>query len=161
MKTSHTTAAALLGSISGMRSLSALAVFSHYLKYFSNKNIQDKRLGFVNSTGFALVSKLLAAGELAADKTPEIPDRITPTSVAGRAAAGALVGAAVFALDKHPLWKGALIGAGTAVASTYASFYARRYADQHTSLPDAAIGAIEDAVVLTGSAAVVKNTVKD
>lgn len=160
MRIGHTKAAVALGALSGMRTLSATAVFSHYLRY-NNLNIKDRKIKFLGSTGFAILSKILAAGEVAADKSSKIPDRVRPGGLSGRALSGALVGAAVYSLNRHQVWKGALVGAASALVSTVLSFYGRKFINQKTKLPDHTIGAVEDMVAVGGSIAVLEGVRQD
>ena len=80
----------------------------------------------------------LAAGELAADKTPVVPSRTLLPALAGRAGTGALSGRAVAGLP------GAAAGAAAAVASTYASGRARSLIVEKTGLPDPVVAMGED-----------------
>lgn len=156
MNIDHTKTTLILGVITGMRSLSGPALLTHYLRHFSNFKLKNHKLKFVTSAGFSIISKMLAAGEIAADKTPQIPDRIKPASLSGRALSGALVGTAVYAVNRQQIWKGALIGATSAVTSAFLSFYIRKFIDTETKIPDKVLGAVEDAVVVGGGLAAVK-----
>lgn len=71
---------------------------------------------------------LAAAGELAADKLPWVPDRTDLAPLAGRIASGALVGAAVAGRRGTSRLASAIAGALGAGASTFAMHRARREA---------------------------------
>jgi uncharacterized membrane protein len=92
-----------------------------------------------------------ATAELAMDKTSWIPARTRPLLAAGRAAAGAAVGATFARRHGRGLLPAALLGAGAALAGTFATYAARELARRRTGWPSAALGALEDAVVV-GSA---------
>lgn len=157
MNSEHTKTALVLGALSGLRTLSATAVLSHYLRYNSNLKIRNRRLKFLNSAGFALLSKLLATGEIAIDKSPNVPDRVRPGGLSGRALSGALVGAAIYSINKRRAWKGALIGATSALAATFLSFYTRKQIIRNTRIPDQVIGTVEDVIAVGGSVAVLES----
>jgi uncharacterized membrane protein len=115
-----------LGALTGMRSMAGPATLAYH------------RGGLARH-----VFTLLAAGEMLADKTPLVPDRIAPLPLAGRAALGAVVGGIV-AYDAHDnVVLGGLIGAAAAVATAHLAYRIR------TRLPvsNAVGGMIEDALV--------------
>lgn len=140
---------ALLGAIAGMRSMSAPAFATTYLR---QRKPETEAFPFrwlatpVASTLF----KLLAAGELAADKLPEMPARIEPGPLLGRAASGALCGATVSHVEDEPEAAGALLGAATAVVSAFAAYYLRKELVKTLALPDPLIALFEDTTVLGG-----------
>lgn len=89
-----------------------------------------------------------AAAELAADKTRWIPARTQPLPAAGRAAAGAALAATLASTTGRGALRAALLGAGAALAGTFASYGLRERARRWTGWPSAALGALEDAVVI-------------
>jgi uncharacterized membrane protein len=89
---------------------------------------------------------VLAAGELVGDKTPWVPARTDPPSLAGRTTSGALCGVV---LAGPP---GAAVGALAAAGSTFASYRARRALGELTGLPDPVIGVAEDGVAIAAAA---------
>jgi uncharacterized membrane protein len=115
-----------LGAITGMRSTAGAAT-----------------LAYEHGGAVSQVVGLLAAGELIADKTPFIGDRIDPGPLAARALLGAAVGAAVAYEERDNLLLGGLIGAATAIAVAHLAFHARR----RLPLSNPLAGALEDAVV--------------
>ena len=68
----------------------------------------------------------LAAGEMVADKTEAIGDRIDAVPLGGRAAMGALVGGLVARDHRTSIVAGALVGAAAAVAMTHVAYYLRK-----------------------------------
>ena len=116
-----------IGTITGMRSMSGAAA------------VAAQHGGLVKQ-GFAL----LAAGELAADKTALVGDRTDPLPLGGRAIMGALLGGWI-ARERHDsILLGALVGGATAVAATHLAYQLR------TRWPNATIatGLVEDAIVI-------------
>ena len=95
----------------------------------------------------ALITKLLAAGELVGDKLPMAPDRIAPGPLFGRVLSGALCGATLYAAGGNRIRIGALLGAVSAVAGAYGFYYLRHSVGQKFKVPDAMLGAAEDALV--------------
>jgi uncharacterized membrane protein len=94
----------------------------------------------------ARVLGVLAAGELAGDKIPGIPDRVALPPLLGRAAAGAAVGAVAAGRGRE--LAGAAVGAGAAVAGAFAGWYLRREAGRVTFLPDTGVAMMEDALAV-------------
>jgi uncharacterized membrane protein len=116
-----------IGTITGMRSMSGAAAVA-------------ARHGGPIGRGVAL----LAAGEMAADKTALVGDRTDPLPLAGRAMMGALLGGWIAREQHDSLLVGAALGAATAIAATHLAYQLR------TRWPNApaATGLIEDAIVI-------------
>ena len=116
-----------IGTITGMRSMSGAAAVA-------------ARHGGTIGRGVAL----LAAGEMAADKTPFIGDRTDPLPLAGRAMMGALLGGWIAREQHDSMLLGALLGGATAIAATHLAYQLRnRWPDA-----SAATGLVEDAIVI-------------
>ena len=116
-----------LGTVTGMRSMAGAATLA------------AQRGGFVRGA-----TAILAIGEMIADKTAAVGNRTDAGPQTGRAVMGALVGAFVAHEDGEPIWLGALVGAGTAVAATHLSYQWRR----RVPLPISLAGLLEDAIVI-------------
>lgn len=116
-----------LGALTGMRSMSGPAV-----------------LALRHGGALKAIVSLLAAGEMAADKTAVVGDRIDPIPLGGRALMGAVVGGVIAREDGASLLAGSLVGATVAVIAAHLAYRLR------TRLPmsSAAGGLLEDAVVL-------------
>ena len=116
-----------IGTITGMRSMSGAAAVAG-------------RHGGPVGRGIAL----LAAGEMAADKTPYVGDRTDPLPLAGRAFMGALLGGWIAREQHDSMLLGALLGGATAFAATHLAYQLRaRWPDATT-----ATGLVEDAIVI-------------
>jgi len=107
--------------------------------------------GARSMTGVAAISthapvKLLAAGELIADKTPSIPNRVDPAPLLGRVVAGALLGIAVGGRSGRNRREMAVVGGLIAFLSAHATFRMRRALSAH--LPAVSAALIEDAIVI-------------
>ena len=146
--------AALLGIVAGMRSMMAPAIVSRHFAGSSKDSLAQSPLQWMGSETAANVLTLAAAGELVGDKLPNTPNRTSPGALGGRTVIGGLCGAAVFLAEGESansapsVALGAAIGAGAAFASTFATFYLRRWVGQQTRLPDPAIAVVEDALAL-------------
>lgn len=116
-----------LGAITGMRSMAGAAT-----------------LAYEHGGAVSEVFALLAAGEMIADKTPFVGNRIDPGPLAGRALIGAAVGAAVAYEERDNLLLGGLLGAAAAIAAAHLAFHARKRLPVSTQVG----GAIEDALVM-------------
>jgi len=137
-----------LGILAGMRSSAAPVITSHILSHHHSRNLEHTALGVMQSDRVADTLKLIAIGEIIADKLPAAPDRIKPASIAARCISGALAGASVFKASGGKAVWGGLIGAATAAASTYGSFWMRKNAVKRTRIVDPIVGALEDALVI-------------
>jgi uncharacterized membrane protein len=139
--------AAAFGAIAGMRSMAAPALLSGRLAEVAKApDSTAERLLASRKAARALTA--LAVGEAVIDKIPGTPDRISPPLLLGRALTGALAGAALASFQGRRSTPGALAGAIGAVASSYAMFYLRQRVDRRVQLPDAAIGVLEDGLVM-------------
>ena len=115
-----------IGALTGMRSMAGPAA-----------------LALPQGGALGRIVGALAAGELAADKTSFVGNRIDTGPLAGRALIGAVVGGAVARESDSNVLVGAAVGAAAAVAAAHLAFRVRR------RLPAGiAGGLIEDAVVL-------------
>ncbi|MEP6713938.1 MAG: DUF4126 family protein [Terriglobia bacterium] len=122
--------AAGIGAVSGLRSFSGPA--------------------FVKDS---TVLKVLAAGELIADKLPFIPNRTETPSLVFRAASGAFCGYTICGkrASSATRWFAAMVGATAAVASAYGGFEYRR----RVKLPPLLAALLEDAVAVGTGRAVI------
>jgi uncharacterized membrane protein len=124
-----------LGAMSGMRSMSGPAVLA---------------INADEQTTLTRAVPVLAVGEMIADKTPFIGNRIDPLPLAGRAFMGAIVGGLIAREEDASIVLGGFIGAATAVLVAHLAYRARIYA--HDRLGTSA-GFIEDGVVVSMGAA--------
>jgi uncharacterized membrane protein len=148
--------AAGLGAVSGLRSVTGLAILSRELS--SRRGRSRGRLHRVlalPSTSHLLA--LMAAGEMLADKLPMIPARIAPLPLAGRMGMGAAAGAAAAEHRRDSLVAGALVGGAAAVAAAYAGYHARRALGRRLSLPDGVVAAAEDGITLTAASVLARS----
>ena len=115
-----------IGAITGMRSMAGAATLARH--------------GGVLKGATAL----MAAGEMAADKTSFVGNRTDAVPLVGRAAMGALLGALITRERHDGIVLGGLLGAATAVAAAHLAYQIR------TRLPLSTVagGMLEDAIVV-------------
>ncbi|MBD1392700.1 DUF4126 family protein [Mucilaginibacter glaciei] len=145
-----------LGAVAGMRATMAPAVASHYLSNHPDPALSRSSLRFIQLPVTAIVTKLLSVAEIAGDKIPNGPDRIILPQLLARVASGAFVGATIFKANRKSVFEGMILGGVSALAATYASFYARKYADKLPFLKEPFSGAVEDAVALGTGISILK-----
>jgi uncharacterized membrane protein len=87
---------------------------------------------------------LLAAGEMIADKTPFVGDRIEAAPLAARAVIGGIVGGVVAYEADDNVLIGGLLGASAAIAAAHLAYRLRK----RLPVSNPVGGAIEDAFVL-------------
>ena len=148
MKVNPYLAAAGLGVIAGMRSMSAPALVSDHFSRAPSARLAASPLRWLGAPGTAKILKLLALGEVGADKLPGIPARIEPGPLAARGVSGALAGGAVCVAAGESVAGGAVVGALAAVASSFAFYHLRRSLGEKSPVPDPVLASIEDALVL-------------
>ena len=138
--------AAALGAVAGMRSMLAPALFHRFAAQNKKEGIHSSAPTVFDSPHVGALLDVMALGELAVDKLPKTPSRLSPPSLVIRAASGALVGGALFAGGRKPSAAGAIVGGLAAVAASFAFYHLRQTLDKKTGLPDPAIALAEDAL---------------
>nr|MDQ3604327.1 hypothetical protein [Actinomycetota bacterium] len=102
----------------------------------------------LGSSRLSKVIVVMELGELVGDKLPKTPSRSALPPLLGRAASGALVGAAVFVSDGRRATTGAALGSTAAIVAALAGERLRALAVEKTGLLDPVIALAEDATVL-------------
>jgi len=136
----------LIGVVSGMRAMTPLAAVSDA----AHRGTLPDDNGAPPLLGHPLVAagtKLLAAGEMFADKLPSSPDRIIAPGIAGRVVTGAIAGAALAPRSQRGL--AAALGAAGAVGAAYLTFDARIRSMQRFG--QVSTGVVEDAIMLAAT----------
>ncbi len=137
-----------IGVVAGMRSASAPAFTSHYFANNPSLFLDASPLKGLGLTATAHVLKFMAGGELIADKLPFVPARTAPGPLDARAVSGGVCGAAVFLAAGEPAETGAVIGAASAVASSFLFMNLRRVIGKAAKLPDPVVALAEDGLML-------------
>ena len=136
-----------LGAISGLRSLSGPAFVSRAASR-GDLDLDSTVFAFLGSPRISKALVLMELGELVGDKLPATPSRTSPLPLLGRAASGALVGAAVFVSEGRRSSIGAALGSTAAIAAGFAGERLRALTVEKTGLPDPVVAFAEDATVL-------------
>ncbi|HVL66376.1 MAG TPA: hypothetical protein VM364_03845 [Vicinamibacterales bacterium] len=126
--------AVALGALSGMRSMAGMAALA--FRYRRRRSL----------------ASALALGEMVADKTPWVGNRIDPLPLGGRVVMGALMGGFVAQQSRESVLAGSLAGAAAAFVAAHLAYRARTRAP----LGAAAGGVLEDAVVAGAGAALAR-----
>ena len=150
---------AAIGALAGMRSMAAPAALSHALSR-SRRKPDGGVARILSSRVAAGILKVLAAGEIAADKHSATPARTDVAPLAGRAVIGSICAVAIAQRFRGPVLGSAVIGGASAVGAAYAAYYLRKMAGELLPVPDQALGAAEDLVVVSMGTAVA-NAVED
>ena len=148
--------AAGLGAVSGLRTFLAPALLGQAVQTQAIPKAGEP-FKFLMSETAANVASGLAAAELIGDKLPFTPDRTVAFALAGRAAAGAVVGGAICSsFRKRPFW-GAVAGVAGAIGAAYAGFYIRQALTKNGKLPDLLVALAEDAISAGGAIAILRS----
>lgn len=140
--------AAIIGLVAGMRSMMAPALVSRFLD--GRRKKEDAfPMRLLGHPWAPTITAMMAAGELIGDKLPMTPPRIEAPSLFGRAASGALCGAAIGIRHKTSVGATTLVGGAAAVASTYAMYHLRRAMGERLNIPDVAVAVGEDALAIS------------
>lgn len=146
-----------LGAISGLRSMSGPAFLSRAAAQ-GHIPLDGTNFAFLGSPRVSKALLVAELGELLGDKLPITPSRTALPPLLGRAAAGALVGAALFASEERRTAAGAAVGSTVAVAAAFAGERVRALAGERLGLPDLLVALAEDAVILLGGSRLLKDT---
>lgn len=138
-----------LGIVAGMRSMTPPALLAHELHRTGSRNLDGTPLQFLATPQAAAVTPILAVSEIIADKTPWIPDRISPPGLIARSVSGALVGAALCSGDEDQPLVGAVLGSVSALAAAFAAYHLRKRLGEE-GIPDPVLAVLEDALAVGG-----------
>ncbi len=140
--------AALMGTVAGMRSMTAPAVVSR-IGGAAGISADKTGIDFLHSPVLPRVMAILAVGEVIADKLPFVPSRITPFPLVGRAISGAISGAALCSSKRRSPLAGAIFGAAGAIAGSYAAYALRKRIGQTLHVPDTLVAIAEDLLAIS------------
>jgi uncharacterized membrane protein len=116
-----------LSAVTGMRSMAGVAALA-----FAHPGVARSVMG------------VAAAGEMIADKTPWVGDRIDPLPLTGRVVMGAGVGVLIAVERKMNPLLGGLLGAATALITAHLAYHLRK----RLPLSPVAAGLLEDGLVV-------------
>ena len=140
----------MLGGIAGMRTMAGPAILSRSVVEGRVASLENTPFAALGSARVSTALRVLEIGELIVDKLPIVPSRTSPPPLLGRAASGALVGAAMFASGGRRTVMGGALGAVSAMAAAYVAEGLRLQITQRLRMPNVVAGLLEDGVVLFG-----------
>ncbi len=127
--------------------------------------LQNSPLALLGSSYASKAFAKLAIGEIISDKTPLVPSRLKPASLAWRLAAGGVCGAAVGLSEGEPIAEGAALGAAGALIGSLLGYLWRTQVGAKLKVPDLPLALLEDAVAVGTGLAIVScpraNAVQD
>jgi uncharacterized membrane protein len=134
----------LLGLVTGMRSMTAMAVLC-WFAYRGNLSLDGTWASWAAKLGTAIVFTVLASAELIADKLPKTPNRIALGPLLVRVVFGGLVGAIVAAGLNGSEFEGIILGVGGALIGAFGGFLVRRELMVRVGCKDWPVALAEDA----------------
>jgi uncharacterized membrane protein len=134
----------LLGVVTGMRSMTAMAVLC-WFAYRGDLPLDGTWASWAAKLVTAIIFTVLALGEYVVDKLPKTPNRTAPGPLFVRVMIGGLVGAIVAAgLDGSGV-EAVILGVGGALIGTFGGFLIRREIVLLTGGKDWPVALVEDA----------------
>jgi uncharacterized membrane protein len=134
----------LLGVVTGMRSMTAMAVLC-WFAYAGYLPLDGTWASWAGKLTTAIVFTVLALGEYVADKLPKTPNRTAPGPLLARVVIGGLVAAIVAAgLDASGV-EAVILGVGGALIGTFAGYLVRREIVLRLGCKDWPVAVAEDA----------------
>lgn len=135
----------LLGFATGLRSMTPLAVVCWFAY---NGQLSADWAPWISRLSVAIVLTLFALGELAADKTPRIPDRISPAPLIWRLVLGGFAGAIAATSMQGPGLEGVVLGVIGALIGSFGGYMLRRDMDQKLDCKDWHVAIGEDVIAI-------------
>lgn len=133
----------LLGVVTGMRSMTAMAVLC-WFAYRGDLPLDGTWASWAAKLLTAIIFTVLALAEYVADKLPKTPNRSAPGPLLMRVLMGGLVAAIVAAgLDGSGV-EAVILGVGGALIGTFGGFLVRREIVMRLGCKDWPVGLVED-----------------
>jgi uncharacterized membrane protein len=133
----------LLGLVTGLRSMTAIAVLC-WFAYRGDLPLDGTWASWVAKLTTAIIFTVLALGELVVDKLPKTPNRTAPGPLFVRVVVGGLVGAIVAAGLNGSEFEGVILGVGGALIGAFGGFLVRREIVLQLGCKDWPVALIED-----------------
>jgi uncharacterized membrane protein len=134
----------LLGVVTGMRSMTAMAVLC-WFAYRGDLSLDDTWAAWAAKLVTAIIFTVLAVAELAADKLPKTPNRTAPGPLIVRVIIGGLVGSIVAAGLNGSEFEGVILCVGGALIGAFGGFLIRREIVFKLHSRDWPVALVEDA----------------
>jgi uncharacterized membrane protein len=145
----------LLGSLTGLRSLTAPAVVC-WAAHFGWLDFAGAKLAFIDRPVTLIVLTLLAVIELIADKLPN-PARTAPPGVIARIVLGGLCGVALATSAGRSLLIPSIVAVVGALIGTFVGYKTRLTLVLRAHAPDFAVALAEDVIAVAGSLLIVSH----
>ncbi|MEI9980806.1 MAG: DUF4126 family protein [Edaphobacter sp.] len=140
----------LLGVVTGMRSLTAIAILC-WFAHTGYLPLEDTWAAWFGKLPATILFTVLALGELVADKLPKTPNRTALGPLLARVVIGGLIGAIVAAGLEGSDIEGIILGIGGALIGTFGGFLIRRELVQRAGGKDWPVALVEDASAILGA----------
>ena len=134
----------LLGVVTGMRSITAMAVLC-WFAYRGDLPLDGTWAAWAAKLATAIIFTVLALGEYVIDKLPKTPNRTAPGPLLARVVIGGLVGAIVAAGLEGSGVEAVILGVGGALIGTFGGFLIRREMVLRFGGMDWPVALVEDA----------------
>ncbi len=143
-----------LAATAGLRSMAAPALLARAVR---RGDLDAPNLPALSYKDVSDLLSFLSFGEMVADKTHLVPTRTSTPALLGRLLSGAVAGSVLFADEGRRSNSGAVLGALSAFAATYAGEKLRAMGAQR-GIPDPILGILEDRLVLALGARLLRKT---
>jgi uncharacterized membrane protein len=134
----------LLGVVTGMRSMTAMAVVCWFV-HFGYLPLDDTWAFWAAKLVTAIVFTVLALGEYVVDKLPKTPNRTAPGPLLARVIFSGLIGAMVATGLNGSEFEGAILCIGGALIGAFGGFLIRREIVLKLNCKDWPVAVVEDA----------------
>jgi len=146
----------LLGSLTGLRSLTAPAVVC-WAANLGWLDFAGTKLAFLDRPVTLIVLTVLAAIELIADKLPKTPARTAPPGLIARIVLGCLCGVALATSAGRNLLVPSIVAVVGALIGTFVGYKTRHTLVLRAHAPDFAVALTEDVIAVAGSLLIVSH----
>jgi uncharacterized membrane protein len=146
----------LLGSLTGLRSLTAPAVVC-WAANLGWLDFAGTKLAFIDRPGTLIVLTLLAAIELIADKLPKTPARTAPLGLIARIVLAGLCGVALATSAGRNWLIPSIVAVVGALIGTFVGYKTRHTLVLRAHAPDFAVALAEDVIAVAGSLLIVSH----
>ncbi len=143
-----------IGFVAGLRSMTAPAAVS-WAAGQGRLHLANSPLSLLDTARATRTTRRLALGEIVTDKTPLLPSRLKPASLAWRLFSGGVCGAAFYVSDGDDPRTGAALGATGALVGSLLGFAWRTRGRQRLHAPDFPLALLEDMVAVGTAVALV------
>jgi uncharacterized membrane protein len=152
-----TARAVVAGVATGLRSQATFPALARAARAGRFARAVPLPVGWLRSERLGRVIQASALGEMAIDKLPITPSRISPLPLMGRLAFGALAGGTI-AREADAGWaRGIALGAAGAFVGSFAGYWVRKTVVERSGLPDIAVALAEDAIAIGLASTIVDN----